>query len=118
MEHLYCIDKSEKDVFLEGQRNSDKYVWLQLLIEKCNEDNSCNLSMYPNYRLAFYYSDNAVIPSSKENPFKSIGTSIYWNSSLDYTKQISMQFRDTLLQTDLGFLIKDLKDDRTFKFSK
>ncbi|KAL4500598.1 hypothetical protein ABPG72_003022 [Tetrahymena utriculariae] len=125
--HLFCIEKGEEtyiqgqkgeEAYIQGQKGSDKYAWLQIIIKTCVSQNQCNISQHQYNRLVIYYSDNVVIPLSKLKPILPIGTEVFWNSSINISKQLSLLFRDTLIQTDTGFLLNDIKKDHKFKASQ
>ncbi|KAL4432690.1 hypothetical protein ABPG74_004983 [Tetrahymena malaccensis] len=112
--NMYCLPP-DIQLTLQGDFQSPEYSYLQIQVKKCKQNckSQEELDKYLlNSNFAMQLSDSFVDPTIKSNPFKIYSRDIYWATSIQMPKAVTLYLRNNYVQSDFGMFMPDLTTQR------
>ncbi|EAS05328.2 transmembrane protein, putative (macronuclear) [Tetrahymena thermophila SB210] len=109
-QNMYCLPPNI-ELTLQGDFQSPIYSYLELLVIKCKQNckSQEQLDHYLlNSNFAMQLSDSFVNPQIKYNPFKMYSRDIYWATTTQMPKAVTLYLRNNYVQSDFGWFLPDL----------
>lgn len=68
-------------------------------------------------RLAVYVSDSFINVTNRDKPYYHIGRNLFWPSSIEFAKEIFLNFQNVYIDSDFGLWEVKSKLERTINYS-
>ncbi|EWS74770.1 small GTP-binding domain protein (macronuclear) [Tetrahymena thermophila SB210] len=107
---MYCLP-TDYQYIIQGDFPSLEYSLIQLTIQQCSQN--CK----PKSDLDFYLqkanfglqlSDSYVDPTIKNNPFKIYSRDMFWRTSTQIPKDVTLYIRNNYVYSDFGWFFSDI----------
>ncbi|KAL4483017.1 hypothetical protein ABPG74_019043 [Tetrahymena malaccensis] len=123
---MYCF-KNIEDYYLVGQFEMDEFSVIQINVIPCDqsdpnnkvqcmEESKKNLILSQSL-LQVYYITQVVQVSSKEQPFKPMGITYFWENNIDFLQNVNLMFMKTYVNDDDGLVFQNNIQNSSLLFS-
>ncbi|EAS05638.2 ubiquitin-conjugating enzyme family protein (macronuclear) [Tetrahymena thermophila SB210] len=125
-QNMYCF-KNIDDYYLVGQFEMDQFSVIQINVIPCDqsdpnnqvqcmEESKKNLILSQSL-LQVYYITQVVQVSSKQQPFKPMGITYFWENNIDFLQNVNLMFIKTYVQDDDGLIFENNIQNSSLLFS-
>ncbi|KAL4461565.1 hypothetical protein ABPG74_016189 [Tetrahymena malaccensis] len=115
-QQMYCF-KNIEDFYLVGQFEMDEYSAIQINVAVCDEaDPKNNVKCMEQTQknkilstsiLQLYYINQLVQLSNKNEPFKPMGQTQFWETNIDFLQNINLIFVKTYVEDDDSLILSN-----------
>ncbi|EAR94854.2 ubiquitin-conjugating enzyme family protein (macronuclear) [Tetrahymena thermophila SB210] len=123
---MYCF-KNIEDFYLVGQFEMDEYSVIQINVVVCDDSDpknsvKCMEQTQKNQILStailqLYYINQLVQLSDKEQPFKPVGQTQFWETNIDYLQNINLVYVKTYVEDDDSLFLSNSNIQSQLLFS-
>ncbi|EAR94853.2 ubiquitin-conjugating enzyme family protein (macronuclear) [Tetrahymena thermophila SB210] len=115
-QQMYCF-KNIEDFYLVGQFEMDEYSAIQIYVVVCDDSDPKNSvkcmeqtkknQILSTAILQLYYINQLVQLSNKDEPFRPMGQTQFWETNIDYLQNINLIFVKTYVEDDDSLLLSN-----------
>ncbi|EAR85581.2 transmembrane protein, putative (macronuclear) [Tetrahymena thermophila SB210] len=113
---LYCIQPQLEQV-IEGDFIQETFSQFIIEVYPCQGQGCGDVKKLGKGYFTIYFQDIVVDPEDDQNPFKFFNRDLFWTTSIEFTQQAIMYFRNNYIYSDYGWIFQDIKKQSYISYS-